>query len=87
MRLRVHLSTNYVEKLIKTIRSENPSYSAIDATKHFVDQKYGDWISANMPEAEHEYLIEVTDENYFEIDFTYADDAKAFQRQIGGNQV
>ena len=72
---------------IAGIAAANPSYSELDATKHFVLQKYGDWIDANMPHAQHEYLIDVPCTEWFDVDFTYQDDAEEFRTKIGGNYL
>lgn len=87
MKLRVYIAGRYRKYDIPAIRAANPSYDELEATKHFVDEKYGEWISANMENAAHEYVIENTCPEFFDINFTYQDDAEEFKKIIGGNYL
>ncbi|UXS04520.1 hypothetical protein [Agrobacterium tumefaciens] len=87
MKLRVYIAGRYRKYEIPAIRAANPSYNELDATKHFVEEKYGAWISENMDNATHEYLIENVCVDYFDIDFTYKDDAEEFRKLLGGNYL
>ena len=87
MKLRVYIAGRYRKYDIPTVRAANPSYNELEATKHFVDEKYGEWISTNMENAAHEFLIENVCADYFDINFTYQDDAEEFRTRLGGNYL
>lgn len=87
MKLRVYIAGRYRKYDIPTVRAANPSYGELEATKHFVDEKYGEWISTNMENAAHEFLIENVCADYFDINFTYQDDAEEFRTRLGGNYL
>lgn len=87
MKLRVYIAGQYKRTDIAKIAAENPSYSELDATKHFVDQKYGEWIAANIPSAEDDYVIDVPNTECFDVDFERQADAEEFRTHLGGNYL
>jgi hypothetical protein len=84
MKLRVYIAGKFKKNDIPGIKATNPSYDELDATKHFVEDKYVTWIDANMVEAQDEYLIEIDTCDYFDIDFTHREHAETFRTSIGG---
>lgn len=84
MKLRVDIAGGYKRTDIALITIENPSLKPEEATRQFVEAKYGNWIRSNMQQAADEFSFPEVTEKYFVIDFTSNDDALEFKTKIGG---
>ncbi|MGE6781296.1 hypothetical protein ACQKGL_02100 [Ensifer adhaerens] len=84
MKIHMQIANGYKEGKIKQLMLDNPTWDRTAATSRFVSDTYGNWITQNL--GTDFAIIDVT-EDTFRINFTYEDDADAFQRQIGGSVV
>ncbi|NTF34262.1 hypothetical protein [Rhizobium skierniewicense] len=83
--LRVDLPGYYRRTAIEDLIVSNPKMTPLDATKAFVDRKYGGWIESKMPNAD--FDIYEIDEDGFEVEFVDDTYAARFVREVGGRKI
>jgi len=84
MRIQVQIANGYRNGKIAQIAESDTKLSMTEATEQFVDAVYGKWITDNLGE---DFTIQNVTEQSFVVDFTYEDDALAFQTRLGGKQL
>ncbi|MGQ8630886.1 hypothetical protein ACUTJJ_05290 [Agrobacterium sp. DKPNP3] len=83
--LRVDLPGYYRRTAIEDIIVSNPKITALEATKAFVERKYGGWIETKIPKAD--FDIYEIDEDGFEVEFVDDTYAARFVREVGGRKI
>ncbi|MEW9616035.1 hypothetical protein AB3G45_19660 [Shinella sp. S4-D37] len=84
MKIYMQIANGYKSNRISRIADGNANMSKVEATKAFVDAAYGNWIRSNLGS---DFTIHGITEQSFVVDFTYEDDAREFQKQLGGREM
>lgn len=84
MKIQMEIANGYKNGRIAQIAERDTKLNRVQATEQFVEAMYGAWIDENLGT---DFAIQNVTEQSFVVDFTYEDDALAFQKRLGGKQL
>ncbi len=84
MKIHMEIANGYKNGRLAQLEQRDGKITRLEATQRFIQQTYGEWIIRNLGT---DFHIEDLTEQSFTVNFTYRDDAIAFQKTLGGKQM